>query len=134
MKQTRGTLEGEQLLGPDELRAERTALAVLQAEPVDGPPRPLGDLRQGMCALASELRAAGAGAVLVVPPLPDSLSSRVVAEVSRIMTRNQDRMHPTRVLDLVDHLRGLIRTGPEVAEPASSAGAQVAALDLLLFV
>jgi hypothetical protein len=134
MKQSRGTLEGEQLLGPDELPAARTALAVLQAEPADGPPRPLGDLREGMCALANELRTAGAGAVLVVPPLPDSLASRVVAEISRIMIRDRNRMHPTRVLELVDHLRGLIRTAPEVTEPAPQANVEVAWLDLLLFV
>jgi hypothetical protein len=134
IKQTRGTLEGEQLLGPDELPAAQTALAVLQAEPVDGPSRPLGDLREGMCALASELRTAGAGAVLVVPPLPDSLASRVITEISRIMIQDRNRMHPTRVLELVDHLRGMIRTATETAEPASSADGQVAWLDLLLFV
>jgi hypothetical protein len=127
-----------ELLGPDDLPAARTALVVLQAEPIDGPPRPLEDQRQGMCALARELRAAGAGSVLVVPPLPDMLAGRAVAEVSRAMIR--ERVHPARVLDLVNHLRSLIRASSEAAEVSfpedipAPGDIAVAWLDLLLFV
>ena len=129
---TRAAQAGEELLGPDDLPAAQTALMVLQAEPIDGPPRPLEDQRQGMCALAGELRAAGAGAVLVVPPLPDMLAGRTVADVSRAMLR--ERIHPARVLDLVDHLRNLIRASSETVDMPSSRDIPVAWLDLLMFV
>jgi hypothetical protein len=74
-----GTVAGEELLILDDLAAHGTALVVLQAEPVDRGPQPLGRQSEGTCALAAELTASGAGAVLVVPPLPDALAAKVVS-------------------------------------------------------
>jgi hypothetical protein len=80
---TRATVAGEQLLGLGSLpvRVEDCALLVLQAEPVDGPAQELGILRPGFVGLAREALELGAGAVLVVPPLPDPLAADVVREV-----------------------------------------------------
>jgi hypothetical protein len=105
--EARGTLRGEELLGPDDIQSGRPSLVVLQAEPVDGPPQPLGSLRQGMVALALGLHDVGVAWVIVMPPLPDVLAERVV---QRTATPFDTTAPPTTVaiLDLVHDLRGMI--------------------------
>jgi hypothetical protein len=102
------TYEGEELLGPDELLARRTALVVLQAEPVDRRPQPLGEQYAGMHGLAAELRDGGAGAVLVVPPVPEAVASEVAQRILDAMTRHGYETRPVHILDLADSVRNLI--------------------------
>jgi hypothetical protein len=107
---------------------ESTALVVLQAEPVDGPPQPLGEQYEGVCALAADIRDAGAGAVLVVPPLPDDLARRVVDRARVAMTQQRHRTHPVHVLDLAQSIKDDIAR----AEPPTG-GPTRASRDVLLF-
>ena len=51
----------------DGLGLGSTWLVVLQAEPLAGPPRALGDLAPGFRALAREAVEAGAGVAIVIP-------------------------------------------------------------------
>ena len=102
------TYLGEELLGPDELLARRTALVVLQAEPTDQMPEPLGEQYEGMHALAAELRDGGAGAVLVVPPVPERLAYEIARRILRAMTKHRHETHPVHVLDLADRVRNII--------------------------
>jgi len=104
-QQSRGVHVGEELVGADDLAVESTALVVVQAEPVDGPPQPLGEQYGGMCALAADIRDAGAGAVLVVPPLPDHLARAVVAMVRDQLTARRHKLHPVHVLDLAQQVK-----------------------------
>jgi hypothetical protein len=103
-QQSRSVHVGEELVGADDLIVDSTALVVLQAEPVDGPPQPLGELYEGTCALAADIRDAGAGAVLVVPPLPDGLAQTVVMDVRQIVKRSH-KAHPAHVLDLAQKIK-----------------------------
>lgn len=71
----------ETLLGIEDLDVSGIPLAVLQADPVDGAAAPLGEDRAGFVDLAIAALDAGAGAVLVIPPLPDELAAAVGAAV-----------------------------------------------------
>jgi hypothetical protein len=117
VKSSRWTYRGEELLDPDKLRPGQTALVVLQAEPVDRLPEPLGAQYQGMCALAAELLSAGAGAVLIVPPLPEPVAVDVARRIWNVMTRHRYRTHPGHVLDLADQVRNIVASSenPSVA-------------------
>jgi len=119
---------GEELVGTDDLAVDSTALVVLQAEPVDGPPQSLGEQYEGVCALAADIRDAGAGAVLVVPPLPDDLARRVVDRARVAMTQRRHRTHPVNVLDLAQSVKDDIAR----AEPPTG-GPTRASRDVLLF-
>jgi len=62
----------------DDLVASRTEILVLQMDPVDAPPEPLGKLRGGMTAVCLDVIASGAvGAVLTIPALPDFVATEV---------------------------------------------------------
>jgi hypothetical protein len=124
-KQSRSLHVGEELVGADDLAVESTALVVLQSEPVDGPPHPLGEQYQGMCALAADIRDAGAGAVLVVPPLPDVLAQRVATRVRTAMTERRHRTHPVHVLDLAQEIKDDIAVAEQQAGGSSGASCDV---------
>jgi hypothetical protein len=79
VESARGTVSGEELVSVDGLGLGGTWLVVLQAEPLDGPPRPLGDLLPGFRALAREAVEAGAAVAIVVPTLPDRAAAEIVA-------------------------------------------------------
>jgi len=79
VESARGTVSGEELVSVDGLGLGGTWLVVLQAEPLDGPPRELGDLAPGFRALAHEAVEAGAAVAIVVPTLPDEAATEMVA-------------------------------------------------------
>ena len=79
VESARGTVSGEELVSVDGLGLGGTWLVVLQAEPLDGPPRELGDLAPGFRALAREAVEAGAAVAIVVPTLPDQAAAEMVA-------------------------------------------------------
>ncbi|MEV2268161.1 hypothetical protein [Nonomuraea africana] len=88
---------------------------VFQAEPVDGPPEPLGDQRAGFVAMARTVCESGTPAALVVPPLPDDVAARVIGACATWpILRKGDVIDARRLLALQGHLREIINAGPEV--------------------
>ncbi|MBC3191821.1 hypothetical protein H7X46_12180 [Pseudonocardia sp. C8] len=126
-RQGRGTFLGDELVGPDDLTLDNTALVVLQAEPVDGPPRRLDEQYEGMVDLAAEFRDAGAGAVLVVPPLPDTVAADVASACWSATVRHGHRTHPVHIVDLALDVRA------RIAAASNAAGGAPAERDVLLF-
>ena len=129
----RSASPGEILLGADDLLRRWAVLRVLAAEPVDGPPRPLGRQRPGMATMAAELAAGQKSlAVTVVPPLPDKLLRDVITTIHRRMTALDAPLQFGRILDLVHEVRTMIgKAEPPSAEPAAN---DRASFDVLLFV
>jgi hypothetical protein len=110
----------------DSLGAGRARLVVLQAEPLDGPPRALGDLAPGFRALAREAIDAGAEMVIVVPTLPDALAAELVAATwSRMATR---RLRPS-----MSDLYSLAAKAKKLANDGPPASGDQAVLDVLVF-
>jgi hypothetical protein len=104
--ESRGRFAGERLASAEDLAA---GVVVLQAEPVDGPPMPLGDLRRGFTGLARELLDAGISAVLVMPPLPDTLGHDIRTALARRLKRRRPR--PSDLLAVLADLTAAI--GPD---------------------
>ena len=100
------------------------AVVILQAEPADGPSRPLGDLWAGFVRQARSVLDSGANAVLVIPPLPDSLAAEAGVLADRRLVR---RLTPPRPRDL------LLLLGDLKQLTARADGDQDAILDILLF-
>jgi hypothetical protein len=125
---TARTIGGEELLSADRLPLRNTALVVVQAEPVDGPPQPLGDLRAGLVGFGmSTVGLTGADALLIIPPLPDALAARATELIwSRIAARKQAPDGKV-LLTLFGDLRTMVAQEEQV-EP----GAERASLDVLL--
>jgi hypothetical protein len=127
---TRSKGAGEDLIGADELAVAPTGVLVLQAEPVDGPPEPLGRLREGMASLARLIILQGAaGGVLLVPPLPDLLAAKVIDSVWRFADTSPEDYHPVLLLDLLDDVQVTVAS----AEPPVSAMGDRPSLDVCLF-
>ena len=124
---SRSTVAGEELVSMDGLDLSATRLVVLQAEPIDGPPRALGDLGPGFRALAREAADAGAGAVIVVPPLPDTSAAEVVQTT---WSRFASRRRPPPMLALFA-LAAKAKTLAAEDEPPSSGDRAI--LDVLMF-
>ena len=127
MESSRSTVAGEELVSMDGLDLSATRLVVLQAEPIDGPPRALGDLGPGFRALAREAADAGAGAVIVVPPLPDTSAAEVVQTT---WSRFASRRSPPPVLALFA-LAAKAKTLAAADEPPTSGDRAI--LDVLMF-
>ncbi|GAA2770272.1 hypothetical protein [Nonomuraea dietziae] len=88
---------------------------VLQAEPVDGPPEPLGSAHALAASLARALCEGGTPAALVVPPLPDELAAQVIAACADWpMWRQGEVLDARSLLRLQRHLRKIIGAGSEV--------------------
>jgi len=102
----------------------RPVVVILQADPVDGPPRPLGDLRAGFMRQARSVLDSGANAVLVVPPLPDSLAIEVGVLANRRLVRRLTPPRPRHLLRLLGDLKKLT---------ADTGADRDAILDILLF-
>jgi hypothetical protein len=119
VESSRGTVSGEELVSVDGLGLGGTWLVVLQAEPLDGPPRALGDLMPGFRALAYEAVAAGAGMAIVVPTLPDHAAAELVAMTwSKFARRSQ--LLRSRPLVLAARARKLcyVEDPPDGEQPA----------------
>ncbi|MEZ0074820.1 hypothetical protein [Planotetraspora sp. GP83] len=98
-----GRLIGSADLGPGEV-----PLIVLQAEPVDGPPRSLEDQREGFVAFARDLIAEGARAVLIIPPLPDEVAAGAVRLCREHLGDRRRQPGPRTCLRVLTPLRHLI--------------------------
>jgi hypothetical protein len=96
--ESRGAESGETLLRLDDFPTDRTALAVLQAEPVDGPPQTLAALRSGLMGCAQDLIDGGANAVLLIPPLPDEAAVEVAETLWKMIARRRRRLSPSVLL------------------------------------
>jgi hypothetical protein len=106
---SRGTDEGESLFSP--LSLEQTPpVVVLQADPVDGDPRPLGVDRKGFIRLARECLADGGEAVFVVPPLGDALARTTARSMRDAIMEMPASLRPADLLDLLAHVKRLVRT------------------------
>jgi hypothetical protein len=125
---SRSTEAGERLLNFDSFPLRRTALAVLQAEPVDGPPQPLAALRSAFLDCAQELLDGGTNAVLVVPPLPDDVALQVADTVWKMVSRRRGPSSPTTVLQVHAHVKRLVAAAGSAESPGNGP-----VLDVLLF-
>jgi hypothetical protein len=125
---SRGVEAGERLLSFDGFPLKRTALAVLQADPVDGPPQTLARVRSGFMGCAQDLLDGGVNAVLVVPPLPDDVARDVAETVSKMVAARGRRPSPTTVLRVQAHVKRLVA---EALSPEGRGNGPV--LDVLLF-
>ncbi|WP_214319808.1 ATP-binding protein [Nonomuraea sediminis] len=111
----------ERLRAPEGL----ARLYVLQAEPVDGPPRPFDEKeRDGFLAFARALCRAGTPAVLITPPLPDQAASKAVEICATWRIARQEVVDGRRMLKLQRRLREIV----------AEAGGDVRAMcDVILF-
>jgi hypothetical protein len=125
---TARTISGEELLSADRLPLRRTALVVVQAEPVDGPPRTLGDLRAGFIGFGMQtVGSSGADALLIIPYLPDALAARTTELIwSRIVARKQSP-NGKELLTLFGDLRAMV-----AREESTEWAGERASLDVLL--
>jgi hypothetical protein len=126
--ESRGKAAGEDLLSIDSFPLSRTALAVLQADPVDGPPRPLADLRPGFAGCVRDLLDGGVGAVLLIPPLPDRVGQEVIHAVWRMVANRRGPLPPTSLIRLLARVKSRVAAAQEETDSGERA-----ALDVLLF-
>jgi hypothetical protein len=125
VESSRGTVSGEELVSVDGLGLSSTWLVVLQAEPLDGPPRPLGDLAPGFRALAREAVEAGAGVAIVIPTQPDQKAARMVAAVWSKFARRRGPL-----IARLFALAGMARKLCYVKDPP---GGEQPALDVMVY-
>jgi hypothetical protein len=109
-----------EILTPGQIPLRLESLVILQGEPSNGPLSSLldEDQAQDMHAFATILVAAGASAVLVVPPLPFAWTASVVQAIARSL----DNTHPPdehRLLKMVRSTRSTIQRF-EVLSPKES--------------
>ncbi|MFI6595678.1 hypothetical protein ACIBHX_05475 [Nonomuraea sp. NPDC050536] len=111
----------EQLVAPTGL----PRLYILQADPVDGPPRPFDEQEHaGFLTFARTLCHADAPAVLIIPPLPDRAASRAVEICATWKIARRNMVDGRRMLRLQRRLR----------EVVAEAGGDVRAMcDVILF-
>lgn len=124
---SRGAARRETLLDVHELTRDGVGLVVLQAEPVDDPPRPLGADHEGFVRTAMAAADNGANAVVVIPPLPDDLAKDAVETVWSAVTRTGAR-EVSAVVGLAADLKTMIAKAEQRAGDAVPASS-----DLLLF-
>ncbi len=105
---SRGAEAGERLLSFESFPLKRTALAVLQADPVDGPPQTLARMRSGFMGCATDLLDGGVNAVLVVPPLPDDVAREVAETVWKMVAGRRRPPSPTAVLQAHAQVKRLV--------------------------
>ncbi|MEU6998482.1 hypothetical protein [Nonomuraea sp. NPDC046570] len=122
-----GTDSGFELIGYSDVALHDLALVVLQADPVDGWARPLGEDRRGFVGFARDLMRAGARSVIIVPPLPDA-AARAAIGLCREAALTWRSRHGTR-----NHLALLRRLRELVTEAEEPDGGDRAAFDLIMF-
>jgi len=122
------TISGEELLSADRLPLRQTALVVVQAEPVDGPPQPLADLRAGLVGFGmSTVGSTGADALLIIPPLPDALAARTTELIWSRMAARKQAPDGKALLTLFGDLRAMVAQEEQVGP-----GGERPSLDVLL--
>jgi hypothetical protein len=124
----RGSRADETLLGPVDLFLTRgiQGLLVLQAEPVDGPPETLGELRDGFIDFVLQLDTGSA--ILVIPPLPDDVARAVIELIRKDIGGRRRPPRPTTLLRLLARVKAMVADAEEAA-----GSEQHAAGDVLLF-
>jgi hypothetical protein len=123
----RGTVTDEELVSMDSLDLSGTQLVVLQAEPLDGPPRALGDLGPGFRALAREAAETGAGTVIVVPTLPDS-------EAAQMVSVTWSKFASGKTGSQLEHLLALAVEAKKLCYVEDPPDGEQPALDVLIYV
>ncbi|MBE8516115.1 ATP-binding protein [Amycolatopsis sp. H6(2020)] len=118
----------ESLLDLDALTAVRTAVLVLQAEPVDSRPRPLEEMRADFARCALTAMDNGVDVVLIIPPLPDELADFVTQLIWRELAEAAEPPAVEQVLTLTARLRSRI-----AAAELPTGGSWSAELDTILF-
>ncbi|MBE8521898.1 ATP-binding protein [Amycolatopsis sp. H6(2020)] len=121
---SRGAEHREELFDLQTVTREKVALLVLQAEPADGPPRPLGSDRDGFVRAAAAAMDNAADAVLVLPPLPDDLAKDAVEMIWRSVGR-AEVLSAAKLLRLVADLKMMVS---KAERPATDA-----CVDVLMF-
>jgi hypothetical protein len=125
---SRGADRREELFDLHTLTRDPVGLLVLQADPTDVVPLPLGHDHDGFVGAASAAMDNGADAVLVVPPLPDDVAEEAVQMVWRAVQRS--RLPDLQLLlDLTEDVKYLVYR----AERATT-GTPAVSVDVLLFV
>ena len=102
-------LAGGELFAPSRSTVAHMACLVLQAEPIDGLPQRF-DSRQyaGLVRLAGAAIDAGAGTVLVIPPVSQPLAEQIYQLLYERIALVNKPLTPTQYLALVKELRELI--------------------------
>ena len=106
------------LISPDELPLTRTGMVVLQAEPVGISTRQEADREDAalLRALAAEILAAGAPAVITLPALPPELLTTVLDCLGRGI-KGASLLDLKRFLDILARVRKEIVQGVRVLQP-----------------
>lgn len=126
---SRGAGRREELVDLQELARDPLALLVLQAEPVDGPPQPLGSERDGFVAAATAAMDSGADAVLVVPPLPDALAEETIS----LIWRNVSILPISATWVMTRVIRIAVRLKTLIVKAGAGEQNSAACLDVLVF-
>lgn len=129
----RGGTPRENLRRVDLSPFHQTAVAVLQADPVDPPPRSLRDQRQAFTRCALDLLDGGADAVLVIPPLPDDVGAEVVRTVWRDIATKRTAPSPMTLLRTTGKIKRIIAAASAKAPAPDGTDFDSAVLDVLLF-
>ncbi|WP_152546907.1 ATP-binding protein [Amycolatopsis orientalis] len=124
---SRGSNSREDLLDLYSLTKDPVALVVLQAEPVDGPPTPLGRAREPFVRAATAAMDKAVDAVLVIPPLPDRLARDAVEMIWRAANRFEGTTGPA-LFSLVADLKTMVYKADRVGTDSP-----YACLDVLFF-
>jgi hypothetical protein len=122
---SRGSIAGEELLNLEEPGFVRTMLLVLQADPVDGPPQPLGKQREGFLSLARTAFGSHSDAVLVIPPLPDDLAAAVVKTVWQKIALRQRAPSASELAALRARVKAMVADREDVTSGESPPSADV---------
>ncbi|WP_086840196.1 ATP-binding protein [Amycolatopsis kentuckyensis] len=121
---SRGAEHREELFDLQTVTREKVALLVLQAEPADGPPRPLDSDHDGFVRAAAAAMDNAADAVLVLPPLPDDLAKDAVDLIWRSVGR-AEVLNAAKLTGLVASLKTMVY---KAERPAADA-----CVDVLVF-
>ncbi|WP_103352795.1 ATP-binding protein [Amycolatopsis sp. CA-128772] len=125
---SRGADRREELFDLHTLTRDPVGLLVLQADPTDVVPLPLGHDHDGFVGAASAAMDNGSDAVLVVPPLPDEVAKEAVQIVWRAVMRSRV-LELQYLLDLTEDIKYLVHRAER-----GTTGTPMASIDVLLFV
>jgi hypothetical protein len=106
-----GAVEDELLLGTDSLPLSSTAVAIIQAEPIDDLTARTKTERTSVAylrAYAADVHAAGAQTVIMLPALPPELADAVLYELAKGLSK-QTTYDLQKLLDSIVNMRDIIQ-------------------------